>query len=503
MSSRCNIGLINANDGDALQKSKELIFDPLKTLIFVTSDLENLPSFFFERNIHSIFVESKNFSAFMFDSPLHPNLAHFDPAKMKSLKMTRFKDRKMKAVTLNLPPQSILDFDTGIHRGFEYLIAAGVTNAVGLSLEVFVPRDGEWWGNESPPGSGNYTGLLGEFVSGYAEMGWANLFYSAHRTKFMTFTDWYLSDQACFLVPNPNPYPKILALVWPFDQFTWLCTIISLVVFSVLLLLFLQSQFYLEASLKNSNWAMLILAVVFKQSDLTFTRIQHLGIRLMALTLILGMLLLGTSYAAALISFLTINVHPDPPRTIERLNNYITDRNLDVSFCCSNMMDAIRDRKDSDVVSSRMKRDYDYSDPYRNVSKGTHVVPQSKQMLNFGIRAGLSNQLGQTNVFILDECFLSLPIALGLRKGSPIKPMLDYKLRQLQEGGLVQKWITDEINSFGKLDTQFGTEARVLESLTLFDLQGPFIVYGFAIGVSGIIILFECLLKAHTKARLH
>lgn len=392
MTSRCNIGLINANKGEALQRSQKLIFDPMKTLIFLTNDLEHLPSFFFERNIHSIFVESKNFSSYTFAAPLDRELISYNPTKMKSLKMIRFENKKIKAVTLNLAPQSILNFKTGIHRGFEYLIAAGVTSAVGLSLEVFVPRDGGWWGNEKPPGSGNYTGLLGEFVSGYADMGWANLFYSTHRTQFMTFTDWYLSDQACFLVPNPNPYPKILALVWPFDQFTWICTIISLLAFSALLFVLLQTKPYPDTFMKSSNWGMLILAVVFKQSDLTFTRIQYLGTRLIAWTFIIGMLLLGTSYAAALISFLSINVHPNPPRTLDSLNDYIINRDLDVSFCCTNMIDAIQDRQDTDVIKSRIRKDYDYSDPYRNVSKGTHVVPQSRQMLNFGIRSGLSNK---------------------------------------------------------------------------------------------------------------
>ncbi|TRY75588.1 hypothetical protein TCAL_00528, partial [Tigriopus californicus] len=495
MPSRCAIGLINAKNDKALQISKRLIFDPSKTLIFLTRDLEQVPSFVFERNIHSIFIKAQNQSSFTFASPLHRDLAPYNPARIKSLKMTRFVNKKIKAVTFDLPPQSMLNFDTGVHRGFEYRIAAGVSSAVGLSLEVYAPEDGAWWGHETPPGSGNYTGLLGEFVTGSADIGWANLFYDHQRTRYMSFTDWYLSDQACFLVPKPKPYPKILALVWPFDRFTWLCTIFSVVIISIVVFVCLKSNSVCEASARNSSWGMLILSIVFKQSDLTVARIQHLGIRLLTMTLIVGMLLLGTSYGAGLISFLSINVHPEFPRTLDALNNYITTRNLEVSFCCDSMIDAIRDRQDSNVIKQKGKKEYNYSDPYRNVSKGTHVIPQSRQMLNFGIRTGLSNKLGQTNVFILDECFLSLPIALGLKKRSPIKPMLDFKLKQLSEAGLLRKWIQDEISSFGKLDKRSVNGARALESLTLFDMQGPFIVYGFAIGISGVIFLFEIVFK--------
>lgn len=392
MPSRCIIGLINANKGESMQKSNKLMFDPRKTLIFLTNDLENLPSLYFDKNIHSIFVESKNFSSYMFASPLHHELAPYNPTKMKSLKMTRFVNKKIKAVTFNLPPQSILNFKTGVHRGFEYLIAVGVANAVGLSLDVYEPRDGEWWGSERPRGSGNYSGLLGEFGSGYADIGWGNLFYDSGRTRFMAFTDWYLNDQACFLVPNPQPYPKILALIWPFDQFTWLCTILSIVAISIVVMVFLKPNPLFGGSIKKSSWSMLILSIIFKQSDLTVTRIQHLGIRLLSLTLILGMLLLATSYAAGLISFLSINVHPEAPQTLDSLNKYITTRNLEVSVCCDNMIDAIKDRQDTDVIQRKLKKEYSYFDPYRNVSKETHVIPQSRQMLNFGIRSELTNK---------------------------------------------------------------------------------------------------------------
>lgn len=91
----------------------------------------------------------------------------------------------------------------------------------------------------------------------------------------------------------------------------------------------------------------------------------------------------------------------------------------------------------------------------------------------------------------MDECFLSLPIAFGLKKDSPLKPMFDYKLRQLREAGLIEKWIADEISSFGKFEKRFGTRARDAEALTLHDLQGAFIVFSVVLGFAFVCLILE------------
>jgi hypothetical protein len=73
--------------------------------------------------------------------------------------------------------------------------------------------------------------------------------------------------------------------------------------------------------------------------------------------------------------------------------------------------------------------------------------------------------------------------------------MFDYKLRQLREAGLVEKWIADEISSFGKFEKSFGTRAREAEALTLYDLQGAFIVFLAALGFAIVALVLEWIWK--------
>ncbi|XP_020298539.1 uncharacterized protein LOC109862800 isoform X2 [Pseudomyrmex gracilis] len=57
------------------------------------------------------------------------------------------------------------------------------------------------------------------------------------------------------------------------------------------------------------------------------------------------------------------------------------------------------------------------------------------------------------NLHIMEECFVHMPIALGLEKNSPLKPHVDLWIRRLTEIGLVRKWLSDvmeesKINEF-------------------------------------------------------
>ena len=48
-----------------------------------------------------------------------------------------------------------------------------------------------------------------------------------------------------------------------------------------------------------------------------------------------------------------------------------------------------------------------------------------------------TTRYGETNVHIMSECFDSIPIALGLRKGNPLEPLINAKIESLREGGLI------------------------------------------------------------------
>ena len=69
--------------------------------------------------------------------------------------------------------------------------------------------------------------------------------------------------------------------------------------------------------------------------------------------------------------------------------------------------------------------------------------------------------------------------------------MLNYKLQQMREAGLVDRWIAEGISSAGKLATVVSRQTRVPLALSLDDMQGIFFLYGFLISVSVLVSLLE------------
>ena len=90
-----------------------------------------------------------------------------------------------------------------------------------LKLKVSLPSDGHWWGEETPPGSGNFSGLMGDLQHARVELGWGNLFITMSRKRTVDFTDWYIMVDNCAMVPRPRSYSKILSLYLPLHWTTW------------------------------------------------------------------------------------------------------------------------------------------------------------------------------------------------------------------------------------------------------------------------------------------
>ncbi len=64
------------------------------------------------------------------------------------------------AAAFTYSPYSLPDFESGVrHGGYEYNIAAAVTEGLNLKLKVSQPSLGGMWGFEVPSGSGNFTGM--------------------------------------------------------------------------------------------------------------------------------------------------------------------------------------------------------------------------------------------------------------------------------------------------------------------------------------------------------
>ena len=43
----------------------------------------------------------------------------------------------------------------------------------------------------------------------------------------------------------------------------------------------------------------------------------------------------------------------------------------------------------------------------------------------------------------MESCIVSIPISIGFKRNSPLKPILDHHIRRIIQSGLIHKWIKD------------------------------------------------------------
>jgi len=149
--------------------------------------------------------------------------------------------------------------DNGTYRGLEVNIAKAAVNALGLSLEILPTSDGRWWGWEDPPGSGNFSGILGDLQFGRVEISWGNLYVTEDRMGKLDFTQWYATDTFCALTRRPQPITGLEKLYKNLDWPTWLLGIASLAAMIGFSLLRKKKTFVREV--------LAILSITLKESD--------------------------------------------------------------------------------------------------------------------------------------------------------------------------------------------------------------------------------------------
>ena len=135
--------------------------------------------------------------------------------------------------------------------------------------------------------------------------------------------------------------------------------------------------------------------------------------RLASLVFILVMFVLATSYSGALVSFFTVTVFPHPIDTLQGVTKLVKDQDLGVSSCCRSMQESMKGSSEEglnylankvkitgNICGIRWNRrrffqvftSYNNIEASSNVSKGTHITINSKNVLDYGIRKELTNE---------------------------------------------------------------------------------------------------------------
>lgn len=67
--------------------------------------------------------------------------------------------------------------------------------------------------------------------------------------------------------------------------------------------------------------------------------------------------------------------------------------------------------------------------------------------LENGTDASVGDLKSRTNLHIMADCVINMPISIGLQKNSPIKARVDRFVRRVLEAGLITKWLDDAMQA--------------------------------------------------------
>ena len=124
---------------------------------------------------------------------------------------------------------------------------------------------------------------------------------------------------------------------------------------------------------------------------------------------------------------------------------------------------------------------------------------ESQQFLQYSIRKRFTNQYGETNFHIMNECFDSYRVAYPVPKNSIYKPMFDRKIKQIIEAGLTNKYFKDEMEKQAKLAAAKVSTA-FWNSLQIDNLQAPLMIFPMLMGLSILTFLLEMLKQLFQKS---
>ncbi|XP_043230005.1 glutamate receptor-like [Amphibalanus amphitrite] len=392
-----------------------------------------------------------------------------------------FGGRPLKFVSFEHEPTTLyLDgTPTGRLAGVDPYVAQFAARLYNFTLLFSEPSDGLRWGDN---GFGYWTGLVGDMVQRRAHFGMANLFITQPRSQIIDFSRPYDFEQACFVVWQPPPLPRWLALLRPFSASGWAAAGALLAVSALTVLALGRAAAPRESPLFSQPGfvALYSLGGLVGVSHASLPRAASGQIfmgtwRFCALTL-------AVVYSSKLIANLTVPLAPAPLDTKQELAlSGVTVSGYGSMFgellnASTNYWDrrlALNYEPTYDIRAA-LRRTYDH--------KGTYIV--NSMSLAYLIRKYYTTVSGEPLLRIMRQCFGSFMVGIALPRRSFLTPLLNAAVSRLTEAGLMQHWSRSALRSVGRQlavgDESPDQPARDAEGrlsrLGLEALQGPFLL---------------------------
>lgn len=418
--------------------------------------------------------------------------------KTKKKLTKKLMGRHLTIGTLDFPPivfAKKVD-DVVSASGIEPALMGILAERLNFKFSYILPDNpDEMWGTLKFDGDNvTVTGILGLLYRKKADVSYGDLHMQQRLLPYVDFTLAFRNNYECFLVPAPRPYAKWTALYHPFSPAIWAVIGISSVC-AVVTLWFLakRSSWCRNKDAFFSDWMVCYLYIL--GNFLGVQQPQEIRVTANRLFLVWWLLaaatIIPTLYRSGLISFITFPYTPAPIDTIQQL----VDSPLKKISWGEYFKTTLLNSKDQmqRKLGGQLAVATNVTNMFSLLNTDDWAVMSNQDNLRYEVSAQFSPTSNGPRVHMISECVFPTRSALGLQKGSSLKPYFDREIFRIREAGFVEH-ITSLFAK--KQDSWNPTRANAgkLVSYSLNSLQGAFYILGIGIGISTLSFLVELII---------
>uniref|UniRef100_A0A0P4ZJ32 Uncharacterized protein n=1 Tax=Daphnia magna TaxID=35525 RepID=A0A0P4ZJ32_9CRUS len=404
--------------------------------------------------------------------------------------------RYLTIATLDFPPIVFAKKNESgkvIASGIEPSLVAILADKLDFKVNYILPVNDEMWGTLvfNGPKNVTVTGLLGFLHRKEADVSYGDLHMQQRLLPYVDFTRAFRNNHECFLVPAPRPYAKWTALYHPFSSDIWTAT--GLVCIFAVATLRLLAKWSSWRSNEDGFFSDTMVCFLYILGNILSAQ-QPQEIRMSANRLFLIWWLLAaatvipTVYRSGLISYITFPYTPAPIDTIQQLVDSPLKKISWGDYFKTSLLNS------NDPLHRKLGEQFaiatNLTQMFSLLETDSWAVMSNQGNLRYQAAALFPPSSDGPRVHLVKECVFPTRSALGLQKGSSLKPYFDKKIYRLAEAGIVE-----HISSqFAKKQKPWDpTKSRKLAAYSLDDLQGAFYLLALSIAFSFLIFLSEVI----------
>ncbi|XP_068629684.1 glutamate receptor ionotropic, kainate glr-3 [Battus philenor] len=414
--------------------------------------------------------------------------------------------------------------------GVEIEILNTIAAKMNFKPKLYQPINWETskWGQKQPNGS--YSGLLGEMVSGKADIAVGNLQYTSQYQELTDLSIPYSAQCWTFLTPESTTDNSWMTLILPFKLNMWIAVLLVLLGTGSIFFGLARYYMYLmdyrgkieeenslavqkkDVTIETTSTGLYLFgeitnSILYTYGILLVVSLPKLpfgwSIRLLTGWYWLYCILLVVSYRASMTAILA---NPTPRVTIDTLKEL-----SDSKIKCGGWGIETKKffEKSLDYIGHDLAKRFELIDDpdfaIKRIARGDLAYYNSKNYLKYltvknkiNINTRIYNYtLNSTdkinmdkNLHIMTDCVVNIPVSIGFHKNSPLKPLADVYLRRIVEVGLVEKWLNDVMHHIKTLERN---DEEVKALMNLKKLHGAFIALAIGYFISTICLISELM----------